>query len=230
MATVITEAGTTMMLPESFNSLESFRDWVHSDARPDRGQFTYIRGGFEADMSPERISGHNEIKAALYARIGHFVEEHQLGKFFPDGAMLINDDADLGCEPDMMFCTSETLRSGRVTYRAWHRDEEGDVELYGTPDMVAEVVSNSSVRKDTVELRQAYFKAGIAEYWLIDGRGEEIEFELLVRGETSFVGTTPDVDGYRYSPTFGHSYRFIREADPIVGWQCRLLARSEDAS
>ena len=91
--------------------------------------------------------------------------------------------------------------------------------------MVAEIVSNSSVRKDTVELRDAYFAAGIAEYWLIDGRDEEIEFELLVRGDTAFVAVTSDADGYRHSPTFGHAYRFTREADPIGGWQCRLLTR-----
>ena len=187
MATVITEAGTNLTWPGSFAALDDFRDWVHSDACPERGRFTFVSGKFEADMSPERISGHNEIKAELYSYFGNFVRQRRLGKVFPDGALLINEEADLGCEPDMTFCTWETLRSGRVVYRAWQRDDEGDVELYGTPDLVVEVVSNSSVRKDTVELREAYFIAGIAEYWLIDGRGEEIEFELLVRGEAELL-------------------------------------------
>ena len=34
--------------------------------------------------------------------------------------------------------------------------------------MTLEVVSSSSVRKDTVDLRDRYYKAGILEYWLVD--------------------------------------------------------------
>src|SRR5256885_8764701 len=50
--------------------------------------------------------------------------------------------------------------------------EEGYLELEGTPDMVLEVVSESSVQKDTKRLRQLYWQAGIREYWLVDARRE----------------------------------------------------------
>lgn len=223
MATVITELGTNLTLPDSFATLQEFRKWVHSEARPERGRFTFVSKRFAIDMSPERISGHNEIKAQLYVVIGSLVENQKLGKIFPDGAMLVNEDADLGCEPDMLFCHWETLRAGRVSFHAWKQEDEGDVELRGSPDMVAEVVSNSSVRKDTIDLRQAYWEAGIAEYWLIDGRNDEIEFSLLVRGESNYVEARPDSVGFRRSLTFGRSFRFVREADPIGGIQCRLL-------
>ena len=225
MATVITELGTNLTLPDSFGSLADFRDWIHSDARPARGRFTFTCRGFEIDMSPERISGHNEIKAQLYVVVGSLVESQRSGKIFPDGALLVNEDADLGCEPDMLFCNWETLRSGRVAYRAWKRDDEGDVELWGSPDLVVEVISNSSVRKDTIDLRRAYFDAGITEYWLIDGRNDEIEFSLLIRGENCFVPVTLDADGFLESSVLGRKFRFVREQDPIGGFQCRLLVQ-----
>lgn len=227
MTSFVTTTRSMEETPVSFDSLADFRSWVHSADHAERGRFTYINGDFEIDMSPERISGHNEIKSELYATLGQIVRQRQLGKLFPDGALLVNDDANLGCEPDMMFCSWETLRSRQVTFRAWNREDEGDVELYGTPDMVVEVISNSSWRKDTVELRRAYFTAGIREYWLIDGRSEEITFEVLVRGESEYVSVPPSADGFRNSATFGALFQFIREADPIGGLQCRLLYQPE---
>ncbi len=207
----MTSIGTTTSLteeaPVSFDTLADFRSWVHSADQAERGRFTYINGGFEIDLSPERISGHNEIKSELYATLGLIVRQRQLGKVFPDGALLVNDDANLGCEPDMMFCSWETLRSRRVTFRAWKRDDDGDVELFGSPDLVVEVISNSSWRKDTVELRQAYFTAGIREYWLIDGRSDDITFEVLVRGESEFIPVPPSANGFRKPSTFGASFR-----------------------
>ena len=161
MATVITELGTNLTLPDSFGSLAAFRNWVHSDNRPERGRFTFVSGGLEVDMSPERISGHNDIKTRMTTVLDTLVESRNLGVVFGDGVLLVNEEGCLGCEPDMMFCSMETLRSGKVTYRAWQGSEEGDVELHGSPDMVAEIVSNSSVRKDTIELRRAYFVAGV---------------------------------------------------------------------
>lgn len=225
MATVITELGTNLTLPDSFGTLQEFREWIHSEARPERGRFTFVSKRFAIDMSPERISGHNDIKTRMTTVLDTLVESKGLGVVFGDGVLLVNDDAELGCEPDMTFCTMETLRSGKVRYRAWKGSDEGDVELHGTPDMVAEVISNSSVRKDTIELRDAYFAAGIAEYWLIDGRAEEIDFQLLVRGEHSYEAVAPDADGYCASPTFGQAFRFVRDVHPISGVRCRLLMR-----
>ena len=48
------------------------------------------------------------------------------------------------------------------------------IEIIGTPDMVLEVLSDSSVRKDLVRLKAAYERAGVPEYWVVDARGEQI--------------------------------------------------------
>lgn len=53
------------------------------------------------------------------------------------------------------------------------------VELAGSPDIVVEIVSDSSVRKDRALLRDGYGRAGVREYWLVDARGQDLEFEIL---------------------------------------------------
>ena len=49
-----------------------------------------------------------------------------------------------------------------------------------------EIVSPSSVSKDKKHLRECYYRAGIPEYWLIDARGEDVEFDILRRGEEKY--------------------------------------------
>ena len=62
-------------------------------------------------------------------------------------------------------------------------------EIEGTPDWVLEVISESSVRKDTEQLRTAYHRAGISEYWLIDALGEEIIFQILNHRKNGYAAT-----------------------------------------
>ena len=56
-----------------------------------------------------------------------------------------------------------------------------------------EIVSDSSVVKDTRQLRQAYARAGVHEYWLVDARGEDLLFEILSNtgGEFAPAGDPP---------------------------------------
>ena len=92
---------------------------------------------------------------------------------------------------------------------------------------LGEIVSDSSVRKDKVELRQSYFAAGIPEYWLIDARGDELDFQLLVRGTEDYVAQSADAKGYFWSPCFGRRFLLTRKAHKISGWSYRLLTRAE---
>jgi Uma2 family endonuclease len=79
--------------------------------------------------------------------------------------------------------------------------------------MVLEVVSNSSMRKDTQELVEDYFRAGIQEYWLIDARGETPEFDILRAGPDSYIRTRRQSGGWLKSQVFGRSFRFTQSTD-----------------
>lgn len=90
---------------------------------------------------------------------------------------------------------------------------EGFVELEGSPDMALEVVSRSSVHKDTVILRKAYWEAGIREYWLVDAGSEPVQFEILRHSARGYVATRKH-EGWIKSQVFGKSFRLIQDAAP----------------
>ncbi len=68
--------------------------------------------------------------------------------------------ADFAGNPDATFIANDTLRSDRI--RLIEGKDGGYTELQGAADMVLEVVSDSSVDKDFVTLRQAYWKPASA--------------------------------------------------------------------
>src|SRR4051812_15201215 len=90
--------------------------------------------------------------------------------------LLSNVAADLSTVPGGLFVSFAALREGHV--RQVPGRHAGVVELEGTPEMVLEVVSDSSVEKDTVRLPELYRRAGIPEFWRVDARGE-LRFEVL---------------------------------------------------
>jgi Uma2 family endonuclease len=86
---------------------------------------------------------------------------------------------------------------------------------------VLEIVSKSSIIKDTRELRLAYHRAKVSEFWLVDARGREIDFQILVRRAAKFVAV-PARDGWRLSPTFGRRFRLVRSMNRQNRWSYRL--------
>jgi Uma2 family endonuclease len=91
--------------------------------------------------------------------------------------------------------------------------EAGVIALEGTPDMVLEVVSDSSEKKDFRTLRKAYWEAGGPEYWLVDARGPTLAFDILRRGAKGYV-ETKKAGGWLKSGIFGKSFRLVQGADP----------------
>lgn len=138
----------------------------------------------------------------------------------------MNEKADVSNEPDIIFVSWESLNSGRVEYRERKEGSHRLIEVVGSPDMVAEVVSDSSVTKDTQHLLEAYYTAGVTEYWLVDARGEEVEFQIHLRGADAFEAAASDAEGYLPSPVFGREFRLYRELDPVGMYRYRLESRA----
>lgn len=205
-------------------TFDAFREWYTSDEAPDRGRFTFVDGGVIIDMSPERIDAHNQVKQAINLSIGSLVRQRDLGQYFPDGVLITNEYAGVANEPDGTFASWDTLRTGRLREVRRSRDVNDGVELEGTPDWVCEIVSPTSVRKDTKLLFEAYYRAGIPEYWLIDARGEAIDFRILTRGRLSYE-VVPTKDGWIRSAVFGVECRLDRHRNPVGGWTYDLHTR-----
>src|SRR5262249_48887709 len=125
----------------------SYRHWATSDDFPNTGWISYLDGLIWVDLNMERVI-HNQIKTQIGAVLALLVQSLALGHIFADRMLITNRKARLSTEPDGLFVSYESIRSGSVLLK------KGDntVELEGSPDMALEVVSASSVEKDTEHL------------------------------------------------------------------------------
>jgi Uma2 family endonuclease len=196
--------GEQVRIPAWVVDLESFRRWAGSDEFPEHGWYSHLNGELWVDLSMERLY-HNLIKTAFSDGLSPLSKKLRLGLYLSDRMLLTNLEALLSTEPDGMFISNESLASGLVELK------EGDetLEVLGTPDMVLEVVSKTSVRKDTVVLRDLYWQAGIAEYWLVDAREETIQFDILRRSSSKYVATKKQA-GWLKSNVLGKAFKLVR--------------------
>jgi Uma2 family endonuclease len=201
-----------VVIPDWVEDLESFRRWRLSDEAPDQGEIAFLDSYVWVDLTMEEFLTHNQVKAAYDFAIMSVVNPASLGRYVPDRVLLTNTEANLNTEPDGLFFTWETMRTGRL--RFVEREGQGIMELEGTPDQVLEVVSKSSVRKDTVLLRDLYFKAGISEYWLVDVRDGALSFQILERTPEGYVAV-PALDGWIASKVFGKKFQLQKQSDPL---------------
>lgn len=199
-------------LPESLGpmDLDQFREWAGSDRLPEKCTVYFHRGIWGVDVSKEQIFTHSAVKTEFAAVLRTHVNRLELGEYFANGVLLVNFHALMSCNPDGLFATYQTLRDD---LEAIEGAETGHTELHGTPDMVLEVVSASSVKKDNEILMKAYWEAEIPEYWLVDARLEEPSFRILKLGPKGYVDVRK-VNGWIKSTVFGAAFNFVRSLDP----------------
>jgi Uma2 family endonuclease len=199
-------------IPPWVIDLASFRRWASSAEFPQRGRFAFLEDTLWVDLTMEQLFTHNQVKGEFAIVLGGLVKVLKTGRFFHDRTALTNPDVKLSTEPDGLFVSFQTLRDRRVRYV--EGTEEDYVELEGTPDMVLEVVSPSTIQKDTVRLRDLYWRAGIPEYWLVDARPAIPRFDILRRGKRRY-SSTPKEAGWLPSSVFGRSFRLTRGKDAL---------------
>jgi len=199
-------------IPGWVNDLESFRRWALSDEYPDHGLFAYFHGDIWVDMSMEELLTHSRVKAAFTGTLVILSQQTKTGSFVPDRMRWSNVEAGLSTEPDGLFYTWAALQSGRLRFVPG--TQGGIIELEGTPDMVLEIVSASSVTKDTVRLCDLYWRAGVSEYWLVDARAEVTRFEILRHTPAGYLAVEPQ-DNWLASAVFGRAFQLTQEVDPL---------------
>ncbi|MCM2269799.1 MAG: Uma2 family endonuclease [Thermoanaerobaculia bacterium] len=85
-------------------------------------------------------------------------------------------------QPDLVYVGAE--RAGIVRDR-----------VEGAPDLVVEVLSPATARRDLGEKLRLYAGAGVAEYWIIDPAGRT--FEFLAHRDGAFLLLLPEQGVYR---------------------------------
>jgi len=196
--------GTWLHIPATVLDIQSFRQWADTEAFPEKGNIWWLCGEVWADMSKEQVFTHVVLKGEIFRVLANLVKDQQLGLMLADGAFLANVTADIAGKPDAMFLSAAGLSAGRVRFVAGA--ERGYVEVEGAPDMVLEVVSDSSVGKDAETLLDAYWRAGIPEYWLVDARGDHLKFDIFRHAPEGYKRTSKR-RGWTTSAVFDKSFR-----------------------
>jgi Uma2 family endonuclease len=195
---------------------DTFRRWCRSPDYPETGQFAYLAGTLWVDPGMERVA-HNQIKGECsrvlkslakgeIARVlSGLAKTTARGIYFGDRMLLTNAAVELSTEPDGMFVSAASLARELV------KIVEGDeaIEVIGSPDMTLEVISQSSVEKDTVLLRRLYWEAKVREYWLVDSRRRDAELVILRRGRTNYRPVRKQ-EGWVKSAVFESEFRLTR--------------------
>jgi Uma2 family endonuclease len=160
------------------------------------------------------------VKTEVCTVVNGIVRKKKSGRFYFDRTRFSNENADVSNEPDGLYVTFKSFKSGKVREIP---TSEGDdfIELEGTPDWILEIVSPSSVGKDKKTLRSRYHRAGVSEYWIIDARGKNLDFQILAHDEDDYKSAQREGE-WQVSKTFGKKFRLRRTTDELGGTEYRL--------
>lgn len=210
-------------IPAWVRDFDSFQNWLRSDEFPETGKICYINDGIWVDPCMEELFAHNQVRLEIARVLGNLVKQDRTGRYIEEGMRYSNPSVNLSTEPDGMFLLHSSIAEGRVHFAG---GEDGDeTEVVGSPDIVIEVVSRSSETKDYEMAPEAYFAAGVQEYWLIDARDEDDTiFDLQRRGSKAYT-TSRKQNGWVKSNVLGRSFRLTRGADPTGAPEFTLHVR-----
>ena len=209
----------TLHIPREAHTLTGFRKWVLSDEFPEKQPVMFLNGEIYLFMPKEDVFTHAAVKTAVAGPVFIINQELDLGDFYINGVLVTNVNADISNNPDMVGILWSSLESGKVRYVTNKMDRT--VEIEGSPDWLLEIVCNGSVKKDKRDLRKAYHKAGVNEYWIIDARGESIEFQILHWRKSGYAAA-PNKSGWLHSRIFGRDVQLTRTLDRRGSWRYTL--------
>jgi Uma2 family endonuclease len=128
----------------------------------------------ELIMSPAPSFFHQEVVDRFHDFLKAWVRKHLLGKtgIAPLDMVLTMRRA---IQPDVVFISNERLGIIGNT-------------VNGAADLVAEVISPESRRRDRIDKRDLYEQHGVREYWLIDPEAKTVEVLYLQSGAYQLIG------------------------------------------
>jgi Uma2 family endonuclease len=213
----------SIRIPQQARDLAGFRAWAVSSRFPENGRIDFLAGDLEVDMSPEDLHTHGLVKSEIATLLHSKVTHGGLGEVYIDRARVSSPRANLSVEPDVVVVFWETLDSGRLRYIPAASGKPGRyIEMEGAPDLVVEIVSSSSEKKDLARLPSLYAAAGIPELWLVDAREEAIRFEIRILGPEGYQIVEPGAEGWMRSSRLGYGFRLVRHEVRPGRWIYRL--------
>lgn len=147
---------TAFRSEERFTQAE-FLDWLHERPSSDINHYELLGGHIV--MTPPAGYPHSPIAARIVAAMLEHVSARRLGIVNESSAGFDLPSGDT-VEPDISFISSATLAAGP-------RPEPGRSYRL-VPDLVVEIASRATARRDRTEKKRIYERNGVAEYWIVD--------------------------------------------------------------
>jgi Uma2 family endonuclease len=122
----------------------------------------------EIVMSPTPTPSHQTIVFRLARRLEDFVNTKKAGTVFVSPLDVVLSPRRV-VQPDVLFIANASQRIIRD-------------RICGVPDLVMEVVSPGSWKRDRVEKKALYEQHGVSEYWVVDPEDRLIEVFALSKG------------------------------------------------
>jgi len=139
----------------------TYEDYLNT---PDDKRYELIDG--ELLLIPSPISYHQWISKNIAYEIEKFARETGAGMLFdaPCDVFLDNENV---LQPDLLFISKE--RACVIGRR----------NIQGAPDLVVEILSESTAYNDLMKKKRLYAKFGVREYWIVDPDGKTVEIRSL---------------------------------------------------
>ena len=145
-----------------------------------------LRDAVTQHATPDRLR-------ALHALIWAYLDGNSIGQVFHAPWDIVFTNVDV-VEPDLVYISNE--RAARIITPAHAR---------GAPDLVAEIASPGTRRRDETIKRRLYERDGVTEYWVVDPdidairvyrrEGSAFARPVELTRENSDVLTTPLLPG-----------------------------------
>ena len=149
---------------------------------PEGERYELLDGELILVASPNMA--HQGNQARLGSRMFIFSEDNDLGRvFFSSTDVVLSDDSGTDVvQPDILFISKE--REDIIT----------DANVQGAPDLVVEILSPSTSRRDWKYKRELYARYGVKEYWIIDPANRIVTVMLLKEGVLEIGGAFVEGD------------------------------------
>lgn len=158
---------------------EEYLDWADEDVHSE-----WVDGEVTVFMPPSIL--HQRLLSFLHVLLSLYTRRLDLGEVLMAPVEMRIRQRRSSREPDLLFVAKA------------HASRMDQIRVDGPADLVVEIVSETSVRRDRDEKRRDYEGAGIPEYWIFDPRPGRQRADFLRLGpDGRYVAVTPD-DAGRY--------------------------------
>jgi Uma2 family endonuclease len=150
-----------MVIKPSEKKKYTYDDYMKTS---DDERYELIEGDLIRLLSP--TTKHQRVSGNIMFQINEFVESRNLGEIFHGPLDVVFDNENV-MQPDILFISKKRM------------DIIGEKNIQGAPDLVIEIISESTAYRDLVQKKKLYARFGVKEYWIVIPEESSVEIYSL---------------------------------------------------